>query len=127
MIGEFRFLPGPAASQTAAEGGSGSSSQAAPRQVDSSAPAPDLAKLHEDLFKLGVRGDTVRNSLQSLQKQIAANGGNLRVDIQRAASLMNGYLESASRALEARDADGARDYMQKAEKQVDILERFFHL
>jgi len=65
--------------------------------------------------------------LQSLQKQTAASGGNLRVDIQRAASLMNGYLESASRALDAQDADAARDYMQKAEKQVEILEKFFHL
>jgi hypothetical protein len=127
VIGEFRFLP--AAPGTAAASPAGSMTQpaadAAPRQV--AAPAADLARLREDLFKLGVRGDTVRNSLQSLQNQLASKGQNLRVDMQRAASLMNGYLESASQALKSQDGAAAGDYMEKAERQIEILEKFFHL
>jgi hypothetical protein len=113
VIGEFRFLPGPpgaaAASQSTAPVAE-TPGEAVTRQVQASAPpAPsgaEMAKLKEDLFKLGVRGDTVRNSLQSLQKQLG--GGNVRVDMQRAASLMNGYLESASNAINAQDAAAAR-------------------
>jgi uncharacterized caspase-like protein len=133
VIGEFRFLPGPqAAGQPAAAVPANSApADSSTREVQSPAPAgasaSDMAKLRDDLFKLGVRGDTIRNSLQSLQKQIAASGGNLRVDMQRAASLMNGYLESASGALNAQDAAAARDYMQKAEKQIEILENYLHL
>lgn len=127
VIGEFRFIPGPqGADQSAAAPATSTATDPNPREVQSS-PAPDLAKLRDDLFKLGVRGDTIRNSLQSLQKQMAASGGNLRVDMQRAASLMNGYLESASGALNAQDGAAARDYMQKAEKQIEILEKFLHL
>ena len=128
VIGEFRFIPGPqGADQPAAAPATSTAADQTPREVQSSPPAPDLAKLRDDLFKLGVRGDTIRNSLQSLQKQMAASGGNLRVDMQRAASLMNGYLESASGALNAQDGAAARDYMQKAEKQIEILEKFLHL
>jgi uncharacterized caspase-like protein len=133
VIGEFRFMPGPqGAGQPAATApASPPASESTTREVQSPAPdgpsPSDMAKLREDLFKLGVRGDTIRNSLQSLQKQIAATGGNLRVDMQRAASLMNGYLESASGALNAQDATAARDYMQKAEKQIEILEKYLHL
>jgi uncharacterized caspase-like protein len=133
VIGEFRFMPGPGGStapQTAAAAVSEPAGEPASRQVQSGPAAPsaaEIAKLRDDLFKLGVRGDTCRNSLQSFQKQVAATGGNVRGDIQRAASLMNGYLESAAGALKEQDATAAKDFMQKAEKQIEILEKFLHL
>jgi hypothetical protein len=130
VIGEFRFLP--SGQGTAAAPPSDVATQppadSAPRQVaPPAAPAVDMAKLRDDLFKLGVRGDTVRHSLQSMQNQLAAKGENLRVDMQRAASLMNGYLEGASKALESQDGAAASDFMQKAERQIEILEKYFHL
>jgi hypothetical protein len=86
-----------------------------------------MAKLRDDLFKLGARGDTCLKSLQSFQKQVAATGGNVRGDIQRAATLMSGYLESADGALKQQDGAAAKDFMQNAEKQIEILEKFLHL
>ena len=44
-----------------------------------------------------------------------------------AATLMSGYLESADGALKQQDGAAAKDFMQKAEHQIEILEKFLHL
>jgi hypothetical protein len=134
VIGEFRFLPGPGGSsapQTGAAAPGEPAGDSVTRQVQPPAvaapSAAEMAKLRDDLFKLGARGDTCLKSLQSFQKQVAATGGNVRGDIQRAATLMSGYLESADGALKQQDGAAAKDFMQKAEHQIEILEKFLHL
>jgi len=75
---------------------------------------------------LGVRAAGIRTSLQSLQRSQAASGLNLRGDMQEAASLMTTYLDGASAALNAGDTPQARTFMDKAERQVEKLEKFLN-
>ena len=44
--------------------------------------------------------------------------------MQQASSLMNSYLQGATDAFNANDLAGARSFMDKAEAQIDKLEKF---
>ena len=90
-------------------------------------PAVDLAqlqKVREDLMMLQTRASVIRSSLQRLQQQQAASGLGLRGDMQEASSLMQSYLEGSVNALNASDAASARSFMEKAERQIEKLEKF---
>ena len=73
---------------------------------------------------VSARASTARNSLQTLQRSQAASGLNLRADITEAASLASSYLEGANAALNAGDAASARSFTEKAERQVEKIEKF---
>ena len=102
----------------------------APPQAQPSAPAaPSRAELQdarEHLMMLGTRAAGVRTTLQTLQRQQAASGLNLRGDMQEAANLMNSYLEGANSALNAGDLPAARSFADKAERQLEKLEKFLN-
>jgi serine/threonine-protein kinase len=110
------------------------SQQAIPQQPAPQQPvAPtgpshaELQEVRESLALVGVRATTIRTSLQSFQRTQASRGMNLRADMQSAANLMNTYLDGAEAALNAGDVVKARDYMDKAEPQVQKLEKFFNI
>jgi hypothetical protein len=102
---------------------------AAPPQA---APAPnpgnraELQQLREQLAMLATRAGGIRTTLQTLQRSQAASGQNLRGDMQEAASLMNSYMEGSNAALNAGDAAQAKSFMDKAERQVEKLEKFLN-
>jgi eukaryotic-like serine/threonine-protein kinase len=105
----------------------------APPQAPASQPAapagPSRAELQdarEHLMMLGTRAAGVRTTLQTLQRQQAASGLNLRGDMQEAANLMNSYLEGANSALNAGDLPAARSFADKAERQLEKLEKFLN-
>jgi hypothetical protein len=75
---------------------------------------------------LGVRASGVRTSLQSLQRSQAAGGMNLRGDMQEAANLMTSYLNGADAALNAGDVEQSRSFADKAERQLEKLEKFLN-
>jgi len=75
---------------------------------------------------LGVRAAGIRTSLQTLQRSQAASGLNLRGDMQEASSLMTTYLEGANAALNDGNAAQAKNFMDKAERQVEKLEKFLN-
>ena len=52
---------------------------------------------------------------------------NVSAPIQSAASLMNTYLDGAEAALNARDVAKAKDYLDRAEPQVQKLEKTFNI
>jgi eukaryotic-like serine/threonine-protein kinase len=93
-------------------------------------PAPtgpsraELQAAREQLSLLGVRSASIRTSLQSLQRSQAASGLNLRGDMQEASNLMNTYLDGANAALRDGDTAQAASFMQKAERQIEKLEKF---
>jgi eukaryotic-like serine/threonine-protein kinase len=98
--------------------------RAAPPQA---APAPNRAELQksrEQLMMLGTRAAGIRSSLQSMQRSQAAGGMSLRGDMQEAASLMNSYMEGATAALNAGDLDAVKSFSEKAERQIEKLEKF---
>jgi serine/threonine-protein kinase len=93
-------------------------------------PAPvgpsraEMQAAREQLSMLRVRSSTVRSGLQSLQRSQAASGLNLRGDMQEANSLMTTYLDGAANALNDGDPTQANSFMQKAERQIEKLEKF---
>ncbi len=73
---------------------------------------------------LNTRATSVRSSLQAMQRSQASRGLNLRADMQEAAGLMGSYLDAANAAIAAGDLPSAKSFMDKAERQIDKLEKF---
>ena len=89
-------------------------------------PASELQILREKLAKLNARAGAIRSGLQTLQQQQAAQGIGLRGDIQEAANLMNTYLEGANDAQNAGDAASTTTFLDRAERQIERLEKFLN-
>jgi hypothetical protein len=92
-------------------------------------PAPnrvELQQAREDLVMLNARVTGIHTSLASLQRSQAASGLNLRGDMQSAASLMDSFMQGANAALNAGDLPSARSFLDKAEIQVERLEKFLN-
>ena len=105
--------------------------QPAPQQPAVHQPAPpsgptreELQQVREHLAMLGVRSSGVRTSLESLQRSQAAHGMNLRGDMVEASNLMNTYLDGASAALNSGDVVQSKSFADKAERQLEKLEKF---
>jgi hypothetical protein len=113
----------PAAQQPVAEQPPSPVQQPAPPQPAAPTRA-ELQEVRESLALVGVRAAGIRTSLQSLQR--SQGGMNLRGDMQAAANLMNTYLDGAEAALNAGDVAQARIFLEKAEPQVQKLEKFFN-
>jgi hypothetical protein len=75
---------------------------------------------------LGVRASGIHTSLQSLQRSQAASGLNLRGDMQEASNLMGTYLDGANAALNDGNVTQAKSFMDKAERQIEKLEKFLN-
>jgi serine/threonine-protein kinase len=101
-----------------------------PTSLPHAAPAgpsrAELQEVRESIALVGVRAAGIRASLQSLQRSQAASGLNLRGDMQSAANLMNSYLDGADAALNAGDVAQAKSFLEKAEPQVQKLEKFLN-
>ncbi len=94
-------------------------------QPQVSAPSrAELQAVREQTVLLSTRAGVIRTSLQSMQQAQASQGRNLRADMQEAAGLMGSYLDGAKAALAAGDAESARSFMDKAERQIEKLEKF---
>ena len=112
--------------------------QPAPQPAIQQQPAPqqpaapvgpsraELQEVRESMALIGVRASGIRTSLQSLQNSQGRKGMNLRGDMQAAANLMNTYLDGAEAALNAGDVAQARSFLDKAEPQVQKLEKFLN-
>ena len=100
-----------------------------PQGQQPAASAPSRAELQqsrEQIAMLGVRAAGISTGLQRLERSQAAKGLGLRGDMQDAANLMTTYLESANAALNAGDTPMAKSFMDKAERQVEKLEKFLN-
>lgn len=100
--------------------------QPPPQPAVSAASRAELQQAREQLVMLGSRANGIRTSLQTLQRSQAASGLNLRGDMQAAADLMNSYLDGANAALNAGDLAAAKGFMDKAERQIEKLEKFLN-
>jgi serine/threonine-protein kinase len=99
-----------------------------PQQVQRPAADParlaEVQKVREDLVMLQTRAEGVRGSLDNLKRSQAASGLGLRGDMQNASNLMGTFLQGAVSALNAGDVAAARGFMDKAEANIDKLEKF---
>jgi hypothetical protein len=73
---------------------------------------------------LQTRAAGCRSGLQTMQRSQAASGLGMRGDMTEASSLMGSFLEGAVAALNAGDAASARGFMDKAERNIEKLEKF---
>ena len=88
------------------------------------ASAAELDKVRDDFDMLQARATTIRN--HSLWRSQAASGMGVRSDAANARSLMETYLRNATNALNGGNADAAKNYMEKAERQIEILEKILN-
>jgi hypothetical protein len=79
----------------------------------------------EQIMQLGVRVNGIHGSLQSLQRSMGG-GLNLNAKFTEPAGLMDGYMKGAADALNDHDLDSAKNFMEKAERQVVILEKLLN-
>ena len=87
------------------------------------ASVEELQQLREQLAQLGARADAQRGTWGAMQRDLMAKGMNLNSARQEQLSLMNTYLNGASAALNDGNAAKARDFMGKAERQIEKLEQ----
>lgn len=90
-------------------------------------PAADPAQLQAldlESDQLSGRASSVVASLDTLQRQQAAQGLALRGDMVASKQRMETYMSKAQAAIQAKDADGARKYLDLAAAEVEKLEKF---
>ncbi len=80
----------------------------------------------ERYVQLDARASGIRTSLQSLQRSQSSSGLNLSSRYTEPASLMDSYMRGASDALRESDVAAAKDFMNKAERQVETLEKLLN-
>ena len=96
-----------------------------PPSASSSTNAQELEELADQQAKLSARAEAANESVESLRRQMASSGNNLRSDIVTSQSRMKMYMEKSESALNSGNADAAKKYMSMAEREVDKLEAFF--
>jgi len=74
--------------------------------------------------KLSARAQAVKDSVENFRGQQKKQGLNLRGDISAAEDRMATYMDKAQAALKNGNAKDARRYMEKAEADVETLEKF---
>ena len=74
--------------------------------------------------KLSARARAVKDSVENFRRLQEKQGLNLRGDISAAEDRMATNMDKAQTALQNRNAKDARRYMEKAETDVETLEKF---
>jgi eukaryotic-like serine/threonine-protein kinase len=112
------YVPAPAQSE-------GQNSTQASAPAVPAGPTPEqVREVHDRLMNLSTRADTARSGVESLQRQQQAQGLDMRTDIVGAMTRMNTLMSEAQRALDRNNLDAANDYMGRAEKDIEKLEKF---
>ena|SRR6516225_5691243 len=84
----------------------------------------ELDKLQDELHQLSSRARAAKDSVENLRRQQNAQGLNLRGDMAAAEDRMGSDLDKAQAALQNQNAKDARRYMEKAEADLETLEKF---
>ncbi len=98
--------------------------QSAPVSPAADPAEAQLEQLQERYIQLDARARTVDSAVSQIRRQQEADGLGLRNDMESASAKLNSYMQAATRDLQsARPASAARD-LDKAEAEIDILEKF---
>jgi len=94
---------------------------------------PAASPSHEEIeqardrkVQLDSRSAAVSSSLDNLRRQQESQGYTLRQDIAGAASRMSKYLQTADADMQRGNVEAAQRDMDHADKEISILEAFFH-
>jgi len=96
------------------------------QQAAPPSPPPISPAMREQLMMLNNRAGGIRDTLGTLQRAQQAQGMNLNSRFTGPAGLMDNYLRAAGDAVNAGDAKSAQDFMDKAEHQIEILEKLLN-
>jgi len=111
--------------QTPADSQSSSPQAAGNGDLQSEAAnAAEIEDLESQMDPLSARARAVKDSVENFRRQQEKQGLNLRGDISAAEDRMATYMDKAQTALQSKNAKDARRYMEKAEADVETLERF---
>jgi serine/threonine-protein kinase len=103
----------------------GASQPASANQPGNAGPtAEQVEQAHEQMTGLGARASAVSASVEGLKRQQEADGLGLRQDMAAAYARMNSYLRSANDELNSGNITAAQNHMDKADKEISILEHF---
>jgi serine/threonine-protein kinase len=105
-------------------------SLAPPAQPQQQPVGPSRAEVlaaRDHLAKLQVRASSIHDSLANLQSSMQAQGVALNAKFTQPAGLMDTYLRLGNEALNQSDLASVREYADKAERQVEILEKLLNL
>jgi eukaryotic-like serine/threonine-protein kinase len=102
-------------------------SSAAASSAPATSPGPSPQQIREvrnQLMNLGARADAARAGVQQIRSQQQAQGLDIRGDILASMSRMDNFLAEANRSLNQNDLVSAKDYLDRADKEVSKLESF---
>jgi hypothetical protein len=90
-----------------------------------SGPTPEEIHHARDRFMdIDARADAVTGQFESMRREQQSHGYDMRGDMVGALNRMNNDIREADRAINERDLDSARDYMDKANEELHKLEQF---
>ena len=87
--------------------------------------AKEIEELEDRMTPLEGRANAVKDSVQHLRQQQESAGFSLRHDISASESNMETYMGKAEAALNSRNPQAAKKYMDLAEREIENLEKFF--
>ncbi|HVT92383.1 MAG TPA: protein kinase [Bryobacteraceae bacterium] len=86
--------------------------------------AAELQQIQDQLDLLGSRAAAVKSSLETLQRQQAAQGYGLRGDMVASQQRMDVLMGQAQNSIQRGDSDGAKKILTNVEREVGKLEKF---
>ena len=99
--------------------------QATQAPAENAAAAKELEELEDRMTPLAGRASAVKDSVEHLRQQQERAGFSLRHDISASLSSMEQYMGKAEAALNSRNPEAAKKYMDLAEREIEKLEKFF--
>jgi eukaryotic-like serine/threonine-protein kinase len=88
-------------------------------------PSPeDIRHARDRFMDIDARADAVSGQFESMRHEQQSHGYDMRGDMVGALNRMNNDIREADRAINERDLDSARDYMDKANEELHKLEQF---
>ena len=88
-------------------------------------PSPrEVRDAHDRYANLQARADSALAGVEQIRSQQQAQGLDIRGDILTAMNRLHHQLNEAQRALDGRDIATANDYMNRADNDVEKLEKF---
>ena len=109
---------------------------AQPQPQQAAAPPPaapagpshtEVLQAREHFAKLQVRANAIHDSLSNLKQTMQSQGLALNAKYTQPEGLMDTYLRSAENALNQSDLTAAKEYAEKAEHQIEVLEKLLNL
>jgi hypothetical protein len=84
----------------------------------------ELNELREQYNELSIRSNASHASLDSMAQQIQGQGLGLRRDIVEARTRLDYQMKEAMDSIRAGDVNGAREHLQFAHGNLDVIDKF---